>query len=213
MKKNSIDVIFFDLGRVIVDFNHYQIAEKLLPAKYTNETLESKVIFDHIFHPIRGLCCDYNAGKIPPEDFYNALRLKFGLDFSFDEFVPIWSEIFTENRDVTRMINELAGHFRLFLISDTDPLHFSYILKNFPVMHLFQGWVLSYEVGCCKPNEKIYQTALERAGIQAYQSLYIDDVAEYIAAAGKIGIQGIHFTSASVLKDALEDILPFHFSN
>jgi putative hydrolase of the HAD superfamily len=213
MKKNSIEVIFFDLGKVIVDFNHFQIAEKLLPTAYSEQASDPKMIFDHIFHPIRGLCCDFNAGKISPEDFYSELRRAFGFDLSFEAFVPIWSDIFTENKDITGIIKELAGQFRLFLLSNTDPLHFSHVLKNVPALNLFEEWILSYEVGFCKPDKKIYQIALERAGIRADQSVYIDDMTEYVSAAEKIGIQGIHFTSAKNLKDSLSGLLPFHFSD
>ena len=165
-----------------------------------------------MFDPEEGLCNAFNAGKISPETFYSRITKEFGLSLPFESFVRIWAEIFTENREVTRMIEELSGHFRLFLISNTDPIHFKYILKTFPVLRLFESWVLSYEVGVCKPDERIYHTALSQAGVGADRSVYIDDVEEYIQAAEKLGIRGIHFTSEESLKKDLTDLLPFHFT-
>ena len=212
MKQNPIEVIFFDLGRVLVDFDLHRIAERLSLASSGRARLDSKTLFERVFGPEQGLSNDFNAGRISPETFYFRIAEEFDLSLPFDSFARIWAEIFTENREVTRMIEELAGHFRLFLLSNTDPIHFKYIVKTFPVLRLFESWILSYEVGVCKPDEKIYQTALSYAGVSAGRAVYIDDVEEYIRAAEKLGIRGIHFTSEESLKKDLTDLLPFHFT-
>lgn len=212
MKQNPIEAIFFDLGRVLIDFDLTRIAENLVSASRNRRDSDPKAVFDWIFDPGQGLGHTFSEGKIPPETFYSRITRKFGLSLSFDSFVKIWAEIFTENREVTRMVEELSGNFRLFLISNTDPIHFKYIVETFPVLRLFESWVLSYEVGVCKPDERIYQTALSLSGVRAGRSVYIDDIEEYVQAAAKLGIRGIHFTSAESLKKDLKDLIGFRFT-
>jgi FMN phosphatase YigB (HAD superfamily) len=199
MKNDSIEAIFFDLGGVVVDFNHYQIAEKLLLKADKQDGLEPREIFMWLFHPDNGLCCAFDTGKISPEDLYSSICKKFGLSLSFKSFARTWSEIFTGNREIIQVINALAGHFRLFLISNTDPLHFQYILKTFPVIRLFEAWTLSYEVGLRKPDEKIYRAALLRSGVVPSRSVFIDDNRENVEAAEKVGMKGVHYKTANLL--------------
>jgi HAD superfamily hydrolase (TIGR01509 family) len=54
---------------------------------------------------------------------------------------------------------------------------------------------VSFKVGALKPDRKIYLDALDKLGVRAEESVYIDDVREYADAAGALGIKGIHYTS------------------
>lgn len=208
MKKNDIEVIFFDLGGVVVDFDHSRIARRLLASGNPAAPPDPQRIFDWVFHPAHGLCSDFNAGKISPEDFFSALCGKFGLHLSFESFVPIWCEIFTENPGVARIIERLKKRFRLMLISNTDPLHFPYILRTFPVLTSFEARILSYEAGVCKPDQRIYREALFTAGTAPEKTVFIDDVPEYVEAAERMGIRGIHFTSPESLEQGLKRLFP-----
>ena len=46
---SSIEVILYDLGNVILPFNHYQIAEKLVRFSPEMGTLDPKRIFSFLF--------------------------------------------------------------------------------------------------------------------------------------------------------------------
>ncbi len=101
------------------------------------------------------------------------------------------------------MIRTLKKKSRLGLLSNTDPLHFGYILSTFPVIKAFDQWILSYEVGFKKPAIQIFQRAIEWASVKPEKILYIDDTEEYVEVAGSLGIQGIHFVSAPQLEEEL----------
>lgn len=212
MAKDSIKAIFFDLGRVLIDFNHLQIVEKLSARCENHPRQETQTMFASIFRATQSLCSRFDSGHISPEDFHSEICREFRLDLSFQAFVTIWNETFKENPEVISLVKQLANQYTLVLISNTNPLHFEYILKEFPVISLFDASVLSYEAGLCKPDTRIYRTALARAGVEPSQSVYIDDILEYVVAAEKIGIRGIHFTSANVLKKRLAKLLLFNFS-
>jgi FMN phosphatase YigB (HAD superfamily) len=50
-----IEVILFDLGNVILPFNHFQIAEKLSRFVQRKEFQDPKKTFSHLFFYLR--CC------------------------------------------------------------------------------------------------------------------------------------------------------------
>ncbi|MGZ3513146.1 MAG: HAD family hydrolase, partial [Thermodesulfobacteriota bacterium] len=203
MTQPSIEVILFDLGNVILPFNHFQIAEKLSLFSQRKEFEDPKRIFSYLFDAQEGAINPFDLGKVSPREFFQAIKERLDLSVSFDEFVQIWCNIFVEDQEVTKIILSLKRKWRLGLVSNTDPLHFNYILSKFPVMRTFDKWILSYEVGFKKPAVQIFQKAIDWASVKPEKILYIDDAKEYVEVAGSLGIQSIHFISASQLKEEL----------
>ncbi|MGZ3536335.1 MAG: HAD family hydrolase, partial [Thermodesulfobacteriota bacterium] len=197
MTQPSIEVILFDLGNVILPFNHFQIAEKLSLFSQRKEFEDPKRIFSYLFDAQEGAINPFDLGKVSPREFFQAIKERLDLSVSFDEFVQIWCNIFVEDQEVTKIILSLKRNWRLGLVSNTDPLHFNYILSKFPVMRTFDKWILSYEVGFKKPAVQIFRKAIEWASVKPEKILYIDDAKEYVEVAGSLGIQSIHFISAS----------------
>ncbi len=208
MTQPSIEVIFFDLGNVILPFNHFQIAERLSQFSRRREFQDPKKIFSYLFDLREGTINGFDLGKVSSPEFFQAIKESLDLSISFDEFVPIWCNIFVEDQEVTRLILSLKRKRRLGLLSNTDPLHFNYIVSKFPVTRVFDKWIVSYEVGFKKPAIQIFQKAMEWASVKPEKILYIDDTKEYVEVAASLGIQSIHFVSASQLKEELQTRLP-----
>jgi putative hydrolase of the HAD superfamily len=70
-------------------------------------------------------------------------------------------------------------------------------------MMAFDKWILSYEVGFKKPAIEIFQKAIEWASVEPQKILFIDDMKKHVDVAVSLGMQGIHFISASQLKKGL----------
>ncbi len=204
-----IEVILFDLGNVILPFNHYQIAEKLAPFSRRQESPDPSRIFAYLFDLHLGLCNEYETGRLSSQAFFDSVRRAFDLQLSFDQFVPIWNEIFTENREVSDIIRSLKGEKRLGLVSNTNPLHFDYALAHYPVLYVFDRWILSHEVGSKKPDPEIYRKAIDWASVTPEKILFIDDAQRNVEGAAAMGIQTIHFVSVQQLKEELAVRLPF----
>jgi HAD superfamily hydrolase (TIGR01509 family) len=56
--------------------------------------------------------------------------------------------------------------------------------------------VISYEVGCAKPEPRIFEIALDRLGVAPSHALFVDDREENIEGARRLGIETFHFTGA-----------------
>jgi FMN phosphatase YigB (HAD superfamily) len=193
----SISVMSF------IPFNHYQIAEKLSRFAQRKEFQDPQKIFSYLFDFQEGIINDFDVGKVAPPIFFQSIKKTLDLSISFEEFTPIWNDIFTEDREVSRIILSLKGSVQLGLLSNTDSLHFHYILSKFPVMRAFDKWILSYEVGFKKPATEIFQKAMAWASVKPSKILFIDDMKTHVDVAISLGMQGIHFISADQFKDAL----------
>jgi len=199
----AIQVILYDLGNVILPFNHYQIAEKLSRFAQRKEFQDPQKLFSYLFDLQKGVINRFDTGKVSPRKFFQSIKKNLALSLSFDEFVPIWSDIFVEDREVSQIILSQKGRWRLGLLSNTDQLHFHYILSKFSIMKAFDKWILSYEVGFKKPAVEIFQAAIEWASVEPPKILFIDDVKTHVDVAISLGMQGIHFLSAEQLKKEL----------
>jgi putative hydrolase of the HAD superfamily len=203
MVQSSIEVILFDLGNVILPFSHYQIAEKLSYFSQRKEFQDPQRIFSYLFDFEKGSVNGYEVGKVSSIQFFKSLKEYLHLSLSFEDFIPIWNDIFTEDQEVSEIIRSLKGKKRLGLISNTNPLHFDYILSKFSVIHILDKWILSHEVGFKKPDVHIFQKAMEWASVEPRKILLIDDMKKHVEVAVSLGMQGIHFISAQKLKEEL----------
>jgi len=203
MTQPFIEVILYDLGNVILPFNHYQIAEKLCRYSQKKEHRDPQKIFSYLFDFQKGITNRFDGGHVSPQEFFQTIKEHLGLSISFDEFLPIWNDIFVEDQEVSQVILSQKGRWRLGLLSNTDPLHFNYILSKFSIMRAFDKWILSYEVGFKKPAVEIFQTAIAWASVEPEKILFIDDMKKHVEVAISLGMQGIHFISAQQLKKEL----------
>jgi len=121
MTQPPIETILYDLGNVILPFNNYQIAEKLSRTAQRKEFQDPQKLFSYLFDLQKGVINRFDAGKVSPREFFKSIKENIGLSLSFDEFVPIWSDIFVEDQEVSQIIRSQKGRWRLGLLSNTDP--------------------------------------------------------------------------------------------
>jgi HAD superfamily hydrolase (TIGR01509 family) len=213
MDQPAIEVLLFDLGNVILPFNHHQIAEKLAPYSSRHERPDPAAIFSYLFDLHQGLVNDFETGRLGSQAFFDSVRKAFDLELSFDRFVPIWNEIFSENHEVSALIRSLKGRRKLGLLSNTNALHFEFIRSRFRIVRSFDRWILSHEVGSKKPAPEIYREAIRWASVAPGKILFIDDTQRNIEGAAALGIQTIRFVSAQELKEELSARLPMAHGN
>jgi putative hydrolase of the HAD superfamily len=139
-------------------------------------------------------------------EFFSELRDKFALTITFEEFKDIWNPIFWENPRVIEAIEYLkAKGYPLFLLSDTNELHFAHIIDQYPIVHAFDEWILSFEVGAKKPEKRIYDVIFEKMDVDGSDVFYVDDLERNVEAARSLGIEGLVFRDAEDLWRALKD--------
>lgn len=109
-------------------------------------------------------------------------------------------------------IKELKDKYRLFLLSNTSPIHIKQVnhvltgLNQPTLEQLFERVFYSYEVRLAKPSPEIYQYVLTQAGLVAEETAFFDDNAANIRAAAELGIRAVHVQPPRTIVDYLEGL-------
>ena len=188
--------IIFDLGKVIVDFDHMIFCRQV--SQYC--TLQPDEIHKKLFS---GLEKKFDSGALSPEEFFDTARTALGLNIDIDLFAYLWSNIFTLIKGIEPLIYGLGQHYRLLCLSNTNPWHYTWCRQHFKVLDAFDAFILSYELHCCKPDLEIYKIALKKAGASPKMCVYIDDIAENAAAARLLNMQAVVFSTVDTLEQTL----------
>jgi HAD superfamily hydrolase (TIGR01509 family) len=196
---NCIKAVIFDLGKVLVDLDTTRGIFDLLNhrPKIGKKTGIQLLREGDLF----GM---YNAGRLSPQQFYKELCRRCGIEISFDEFVNLWCDVFKPMEGMEELLGELyAGYTTLGLLSDTDPLHWAYLRRNYPMLEMIPKPTLSFETGYRKPSAESFLAAARNVGIAAENCLYIDDLIENVEGARRVGMEAIHFQDAEKLREEL----------
>ena len=163
----------FDIGNVICTFDFTQMLSRLQA-----DGNQGNADPAHSIHSIKD---SYETGMLEEGEFIAAASRATGFTGSCREFARIWCDIFTENRQMTKLVRQLKaqGH-KLYLLSNTNHLHLEHLNRTYPAFTCFSGGIFSHRVGVMKPNAEIYRAALDQFSLAAEETIYIDDLAENI---------------------------------
>jgi glucose-1-phosphatase len=181
--------IIFDLGNVLVNVEYERFRKKIHDSGVKSE------VYDNFFMGGNYRLLGYESGEISTEDFITKCINGLGLQMSRSEYAEAFNDMFSEIPEMSNVVRKFhsEGKHRLFLLSNTSPLHFEYISRRFDYIALLSKYGLSYELKSLKPEKAIYEKAIEFLGIIPEESIFIDDLEENCVAAAKFGIKTINY--------------------
>ncbi|TFF87498.1 MAG: HAD family hydrolase [Promethearchaeota archaeon] len=208
MEKNkSIKTIIFDLGDVVVNLDFSKFYKEIISPSPLNKP-EAPLMME--FFRNSDL---YHQGKMSNEEFYHMacdLLQVNSCVINEKEFFKAFNSIISGiNNDVVNLIKELAslGKFKLIALSNVNESHWNYLKKkDFDFMKYFDEMILSHEVQTIKPEQEIFQIAIEKANCKPQEIVFVDDGLNNIKVAKDLGIVGIHFTDVSNLKEEFKKL-------
>jgi len=131
----------------------------------------------------------------------------YHLTMDFETFREAWNSCFRENAEVSSLVNHLGERYRLFLLSNTNEMHFECLQATFPVIKNVKTAILSYKVRSRKPERAIYEHALNLGNVPAESVWYVDDRIEFVNAAAQLGIHAFQFQTTPKLIDEFQPLL------
>ena len=176
--------IIFDFGDIFINLDKQATYREL-----------KKLGVPHISDEMTIIARQFEKGIISTQEFTNFFSSQLGV--SVLEVIVAWNSILLNfPRERFLFLKELyeSKKYRLFLLSNTNELHISWIQQNWgfnrymEFKNCFEKFYLSHEIKLRKPNKKIYEFALKENNLIAEETLFIDDLEENTAAASALGI-------------------------
>lgn len=201
MNPNSkIKAILFDMGNVLIFFDAKRSSKAFSEAVGAPEDKIWQAFF------VSELERSYTRGEISSEEFYRRVSEHFPKKIDYATFARLWNDIFTENHEMNDLLKRLKKHYPLYLISNTNDLHFEHVCKEFPIAQHFTRCFPSHLVGHRKPDQAMFEHVLSEIKLRPEEAVFIDDIAEFVESARRLGIRGIQFTSRAALETELRNL-------
>jgi len=192
-------VLVFDLGKVLVDFD-YGIAARRIAAQGKIDAEAVKHFIDH-----SPLLFKYETGLITKTQFYQEICDETGFGAGLDEFCGFFSDIFVPIKSMVTLQAELREKgLPAYIFSNTNELAVEHIRRQFPFFENFDGYILSFEHGAMKPDPKLYEVVESKTGRRGADILYLDDRPENITTGAQRGWQVILQESPAQSRSAIQ---------
>ena len=180
--------IIFDCGRVIMQYD-----EKYISSFFTDNEQDAELLATVGMH--RKYWNDFDEGTLTEEVYLERVKkeLPERLHTAVENLVANWTSHMPPVEGIESVIEEIKASGKgLYLLSNFNKrlrgeLHLA------PSLLLFDGIVISGEIGLVKPNTDIYEYLLKKHGLDASECLFVDDRADNIEAGDKVGIKGYIF--------------------
>ena len=197
-----IKTVIFDLGGVLVDWNPDYVFKTIFDSEE-----EMKWFYENICTP------DWNEEQDAGRDLDEATELLVKQfpdhEHNIRAYYGRWEEMLKGPiHDTVEVFRELKESRKYHLLALTNWSHqtFPIALKRFDFLHWFHGRVVSGEEKTRKPFLDIYETLIERYGVDPATAVYIDDNARNLVPAGELGMYTIHFKSPGQLRADLKQL-------
>lgn len=188
----SMKNIIFDLGNVIIDID-FSRTFKALAALSNNLSWEDgeRIVKE------KQLWVNYEKGLLSDQQFRDALRQELNI-IATDEQIDVAFNALLLDIDPRRieLLKRLRKKYKIFVLSNTSHIHIIDVEKILfrctgekHLADLFDHLFLSYEMGKVKPHVDIYEAVLAQAGIEAHETLFLDDMLVNLEGAATLGIQ------------------------
>lgn len=182
-------------------------------------TPNSIIILDPHGHILPQLMVDWLKGTITPQDLLEIIRQTKGSFTNWTEEALVRSlaemiftpETFVKTRqlidEAVRFAKEAkqAGH-KIYILSNWDPVSFTFMQEEYPeFFNLFDGIVLSGDIGLAKPEPAIFEYILNKYDLDPADTFFIDDQRENVEAARASGIYSVQYSKKRGLIKSYHD--------
>ena len=184
--------LIFDLGGVLLNLDvrlTEQAFERLAGTPERHRVLSEELRRTEFFDR-------FEVGEFSGATFLQILRGHLPTATE-TEIAEAWSAMLLDlPSERLGLLRRLAGHYRLFLFSNTNELHVADFRKIVLAQHgevdfdgLFEQAWYSHLVGHRKPHGDAFRHVLGLAGLRAEETMFVDDNPPNIHGAASVGIR------------------------
>ncbi len=182
--------ILFDLGGVLLDIDPSKTRHAFQELGLEESVANDGWKYQH------DVFLRMEKGELSDQQFRDGIRELLPNDPNDQEIDDAWCAMLLNfPAEKIELLKNLSKSYRLFLFSNTNQIHLDWFREmffekfQFPLDDLFEKAFYSHIVGKRKPDVQSYRVVLELAGINASETLFVDDLEKNIIAAKQVGLQ------------------------
>lgn len=199
---SKIKAVVFDFGNVIAKVDADIFLERI-----KGLTSKSKSEISDFIYGSSDLIKRSETGLISTVEFCEEIMEFCDLNVSEEEFICLFTkDKLTVIEGMFDLIRSLKKNYKLAVLSNTKDIDYSNGLGIFPEKELFDEIVLSHEIKVMKPDKKIYLETIKRLDVLPKESIYIDDIFDYVEAARNLEMKAIQYKDIDQLKADLKKL-------
>jgi putative hydrolase of the HAD superfamily len=194
--------VIFDVGGVLLDWSPGRIMEGLY-ADPTERDAMQEIIFLHADW------LELDRGTLSESELLARVAGRAQRPVpELDRLFEVVRESLQPKPDTVALLASLAaGRVPLYCLTNMPPGTMAHLRERFEFWDCFDGIVASGEVNMIKPQPEIFEYLLNRYGLQAEDTVFIDDHVPNIDAARALGLHAVLFRNAQQCEAALRECL------
>lgn len=189
MNMEKIACVVFDIGNVLIRWDPRNVYRRMGYTDAATSSIMAETGLGEINHRVLDVGAPFGATLAKLADrFPQHAEFILAFDTRWADMVGgAVDDSVVALRDLRR-----AG-YPVYGLSNFSREKFDVVRVMFPFLDEFDHLVVSADVGMVKPDAEIFELLIERTGLEPARALFIDDSADNIAAAKRIGFDTVLF--------------------
>lgn len=198
--------IVFDFGGVILNIDHHRVEiafERLGIRDF--EQLFNQASQSELFKALE-------KGEKTSAEFRDEIRKLIGINLTDATIDHTWNEIICDYPpERIQLLKEIKKHHHLFLLSNTNVIHYNYYIPKFrnefcfDFESLFENVYWSFKIGMRKPDPDPFLLLLKNETILPKETLFIDDTRQNTEIARTLGFKTLYLKKGKSITDLFKN--------
>lgn len=200
----KIKNIIFDFGGVLIDLDVNKTYDAM--SEVLDMPINAEVLTAH-----QDVLENYECGLVSTETFLWRFQYISKLVPPAPALIRAWNAmIIGWQQEKLDFLEDIGKKYNTYLLSNTNELHLQKVHKDLKNQHhitdfesrFFKKAYYSHRVKMRKPDKSIFELVLSDAGINASETVFIDDLPSNIKTASSLGLHSIlHPTNAPLSEE------------
>lgn len=189
-----VRAVIFDFGGVLYTYNYWILMRDFAKELNISADLASQAWETRIE--------EFERGEITEKDFWQAFRITARVRAEDSFLHDVFVRQFAPMPDSIHISLALKKRYMVGLLSNNCAWEAD-LEKRLQFRHNYDLVIMSYQVGCRKPEPRIFQVLTEKTGCRPEEIVFVDDTASYADVVTQAGIHFIPFRNAQQLSEDL----------
>jgi glucose-1-phosphatase len=196
----AIEVLLFDLGGVLVDWDGTSPLVALTGGRLDREAARR-------FWLTSPWVGRQDLGQCSVEEFADGAIAELELNMTRDDFIAAYlSWVKGVFPGTHALLDTLIQRFRLATLTNNNAAHFARITNELDLGRYFGDVFASHEIGMKKPDPEIYRYVTDMLDVAPASIAFFDDNQECLEPARELGWQVFHTVGLEQVRAALEEL-------